>query len=861
MSSLESTDPGDTPPPIIVDENFPPTQTELAVTDTSSKEDTPGIYKFNDANISICRALQDIFKECVFTLFTESKNILETSFDGGQSRITSEQKQILQSVVNISIRNYTTLWYMANTCENILLEFKRGISPNLASLVVLLSLLTTAAAGSSSTCPTFSNADISAGSVNFHKLMETSEACSRKHTTTVEQRFYLATGSKPNPPAVASSNNTLLSYAFSKSVYESTDTLNHLMDTQMLEEVLQLRARASIRAANNLFSKAKDTITHKFKKASLVSVKKTVQDIHDPAKTTEQSEKVFERITPTPTQKMEAERLMLKTAHANKERVKQVVDQNFAAYKTQLIDTSTYEENKMVYKTLDELFSLDFGVSCQFINDPMRPYASCTYSLIGADVDYKTISQVLETLLEETKLGLKALGVTGIENASSQLFLKIMLVHYTDSNIIELGDFYQSIRSIIGIVAQMDNLVSDGKLFRKIAKDMYTDLSAAPFELLMKDTGVTSLLDKGFNADILFEGIVKDVISYKNQESGIRDAVRDKAALANVLHEVGLVYKDLIGELPTPMSNFLNTTVTTVFEVATKSVTVTGNTACGVLDNFEEFSGLAGQLPVGFAQGLATLQVEVFQQATKGVASIGDAHSSYWDVYGNTTYMVIILTIMMYFGATDIVKKFFIILTDCITGSRNVAEALLRDSKKDYSSFGNEGNIKEIDNQAANRTYDNQQLAIDYGNQGAPPTANQQRRIGNGNQQDANPGNPVPRIERVEISYDQAKAMIEGKGAGKRNNFYTSSVFNNPQETGILSIAKTANELKQIQQGNIVVGTGRNLTKYDGPFYTGGSGTRKHKKRIGAASKHHKKRRRGTKKPSKKRRATRRKRS
>jgi len=39
-----------------------------------------------------------------------------------------------------------------------------------------------------------------------------------------------------------------------------------------------------------------------------------------------------------------------------------------------------------------------------------------------------------------------------------------------------------------------------------------------------------------------------------------------------------------------------------------------------------------------------------------------------------------------------------------------------------------------------------------------------------------------------------------------------------------------------------------------------GGGTRKHKKRIGAASKHHKKRRRGTKKHSKKRRATRRKR-
>ena len=137
-------------------------------------------------------------------------------------------------------------------------------------------------------------------------------------------------------------------------------------------------------------------------------------------------------------------------------------------------------------------------------------------------------------------------------------------------------------------------------------------------------------------------------------------------------------------------------------------------------------------------------------------------------------------------------------------------------------------------------------------------TANQLLAIGNGDQN--NQANPP--IERVEISYADAKAMIQATGARKRNNFFTSSAYGgvNEIETGPLSIAKTANESKGIDVGSIVYGNGRNVQRYNGRFFSGGAKTRKHKKRFGAASKHHKKRRRGTKKPSKRRRATRRKR-
>ena len=116
--------------------------------------------------------------------------------------------------------------------------------------------------------------------------------------------------------------------------------------------------------------------------------------------------------------------------------------------------------------------------------------------------------------------------------------------------------------------------------------------------------------------------------------------------------------------------------------------------------------------------------------------------------------------------------------------------------------------------------------------------------------------------EREEISKPDAKAMIQATGAGKRNNFFKTSVFGgvNEEETGPLSIARTANEIKGIEVGDIVSGNGKNYKLYEGRFFFGGAKTRKHKKRIGGASKHHKKRRRGTKKPSKKRRATRRKR-
>lgn len=111
---------------------------------------------------------------------------------------------------------------------------------------------------------------------------------------------------------------------------------------------------------------------------------------------------------------------------------------------------------------------------------------------------------------------------------------------------------------------------------------------------------------------------------------------------------------------------------------------------------------------------------------------------------------------------------------------------------------------------------------------------------------------------RQPISIANAKASIMN---GSRNVFFKNSIPTDTSignTTGRLSIAKSANPDKGIIVGDIIVGTGRNIQKYDGPFF-GGARTRRHKKRKGA-SKHYGKRRRGTRKCSKKRRGTRRKR-
>jgi hypothetical protein len=65
---------------------------------------------------------------------------------------------------------------------------------------------------------------------------------------------------------------------------------------------------------------------------------------------------------------------------------------------------------------------------------------------------------------------------------------------------------------------------------------------------------------------------------------------------------------------------------------------------------------------------------------------------------------------------------------------------------------------------------------------------------------------------------------------------------------------------KSQYKDEIIYGPTNNPKPLDFEVFLGGTKTRRHKKRIGAASKHHKKRQRGTKKPSKKRRATRKKR-
>ena len=111
---------------------------------------------------------------------------------------------------------------------------------------------------------------------------------------------------------------------------------------------------------------------------------------------------------------------------------------------------------------------------------------------------------------------------------------------------------------------------------------------------------------------------------------------------------------------------------------------------------------------------------------------------------------------------------------------------------------------------------------------------------------------------RQPISIANAKASIMN---GSRNVFFKNSIPTDTSignTTGRLSIAKSANPDKGIIVGDIIVGTGKNIQKYDGPFF-GGARTRRHKKRKGA-SKHYGKRRRGTRKCSKKRRGTRRKR-
>jgi hypothetical protein len=825
-------------------------------------EDNPELQIFNDVLISMCEAFQFILLKCALITYDESKIALETSFDGGPSRITPEQKSKLQSVVDISIRNYITLYHLTSAFENIFRLFKRGITSNFATLFVFLTLFCSVVSGIGSACPKYTEPDIISGKLNFFDILKTYDSCKIANTVTVQEKIYIDKTDGPSKPPVTADETTILAYNYAKERFEATNTYQNLKDTRRLESLLHTRAMQFLLSSNNMFERLNTVVVHKYEQASKIYVNKTLNDPLDPERKETLLVPVFSAMTPTQAQieEVKNKRLQQRIAQGksygksySKSYDEPVIKPNTT---TSIADKQVSDDNYLVFKTFQELFHLDFAASCKFVEEGLNSYNLCSYTLSGPSVDFDSPLLLLNTLAQECLDGIKTLGVTGLEgqNTQGKFFLKLMSVHSKDDRILQLGDFYTTIQRIIDIPIKLKYLVTDSTKFKQLAKTMFSNvLDKESFEQIMTDTSVPGILDEGIglSKNTKFESIVHKIKTDRMSVQEINDAIRDPLFLKSWLHEAGLMFNDIMTELPMTENAriFLNNTLTTAFQVANHLVLTTGNVSMTGIDQGAHFARIGFHIGAKSAEAADRFSTTVYntgndmleifaEEATDFERSFLQQGKDFILNYQKTVVLFFVGLLMCYAGGPE---KF-------VRSGWGAVNAF-QEGKNEYQRLreASESNPRrrEIDNVAANQPSANPRLTIGYDSP----------------QPIANPGNQgAPRIERVEIPYDQAKAMIEGKGAGKRNNFYTSSVFNNPQETGILSIAKTANELKQIQKGSIVVGTGRNLTRYDGPFYTGGSGTRKHKKRIGAASKHHKKRRRGTKKPSKKRRATRRKR-
>lgn len=813
----------------------------------SLSEDKLWVGEFNDASIAMCRALQAMFLTCATTLYTEGNSIIETSYDGGQTRITSDQKRQLQSVVETSVRNYTTLVYLTSTMEKIFLEFKRGITSNFAILGVLLSMLSTAVS-SSSKCPEFTNADIFTNSVNYHELMKPDDACTREHTTTFQEKFYVNTEPfTPKPADITDSMSAKLSSAYKIQKYEATKSKDALRDTTKLEGVLNNKASAMMVATTRMLTKALDSIQHKFDLASEITIMKEIPDTLDPSNKTLSTQSrvgVFERIQPTDKERETAKYHFQQTADYNSLSADDTASEleNAVTYRKNMDDQLPFREQQMVGKSFEELFRLVFGVSCEFIDDKKRPYSLCTYTLTGARVNYATIGQVLKTLMSLSEEGLKQLKVTGLdEGIDDKTFIRIMLKHY-ESRTLRLGDFYKAVQRLSHIVKKMEKLVSNGDLFQQLAKTLYSDMSKESYETLMTATGINGLMDAGFDKDILFQDLIQRIISLKSQKEGIEDSLHEKSGLASALHIMNLHYKDIMGELPPGAEKWINTLTETVFKVNIGFVNMVGNVSLDMFGKVEETAGLMTDIPRDSAYIIRQSQRALGNQVEKTINTVGDSLNSVLKPFIQACFGLFIL----YFVYKIKGKTKMNPAADLVRGTRETLSELPETGlfSKVYglftSSKSDSGARREIGYEVEPQPSANLRPTI--GDVTPPPPPRQTTYKG-----------PAAIQNLLNTSGQLEITLFKNEANGLRPRVTVKLMTSSHTHKGkivykILDVSKSKFEevLESDEFGY-------------SPFF-GGAKTRRHKKRIGAASKHHKKRRRGTKKPSKRRRATRRKR-
>ena len=824
-------------------------------------EDNPELQIFNDVLISMCEAFQFILLKCALITYDESKIALETSFDGGPSRITPEQKSKLQSVVDISIRNYITLYHLTSAFENIFRLFKRGITSNFATLFVFLTLFCSVVSGIGSACPKYTEPDIISGKLNFFDILKTYDSCKIANTVTVQEKIYIDNTDGPSQPPVTADETTILAYNYAKERFEATNTYQNLKDTRRLESLLHTRAMQFLLSSNNMFERLNTVVVHKYEQASKIYVNKTLNDPLDPERKETLLVPVFSAMTPTQAQieEVKNKRLQQRIAQGKsygKSYDEPVIKPNTT---TSIADKQVSDDNYLVFKTFQELFHLDFAASCKFVEEGINSYNLCSYTLSGPSVDFDSPLLLLNTLAQECLDGIKTLGVTGLEgrNTQGKFFLKLMSVHSKDDRILQLGDFYTTIQRIIDIPIKLKYLVTDSTKFKQLAKTMFSNvLDKESFEQIMTDTSVPGILDEGIglSKNTKFESIVHKIKTDRMNVQEINDAIRDPLFLKSWLHEAGLMFNDIMTELPMTENAriFLNNTLTTAFQVANHLVLTTGNVSMTGIDQGAHFARIGFHIGAKSAEAgdrLTTTvyntgndMLEIFAEEAKDFErSFLQQGKDFILNYQKTVVLFFLGLLMCYAGGPE---KFVRSGWGAVNAFQEGKNEYQRLREASYSNIGDESNPRrrEIDNQAANQPSANQ------------PSANPRLTLENA------PGQPnrVELANHIPMSREEVLAQLQVKSPSS----FLESEYKDVDRKISLRLRPAVVDGSKPRPAEIMSGS----SIFKGTVYklentNGGAKTRKHKKRIGAASKHHKKRRRGTKKPSKKRRATRRKRS
>lgn len=480
---------------------------------------------------------------------------------------------------------------------------------------------------------------------------------------------------------------------------------------------------------------------------------------------------------------------------------------------------------------LHEMFSLTITVEeCTLINNKM----SCTVIIQGGMMNSQNIVVMFKNMIEKLE---SDTGIKGIKEAMKNPSLMVsILAEYAKKNKASFMTNQRfAVEAPIWTTNLLDRLMQVSRSTSQMPQ-LYRTLANSKLKFALKPNFLRIFVDEHQSA--LFPYVLRMSLGNKVFLPSVTDKFLNMQELTRQLN--------LLNDGPSAITTFTE-------GVSTGLVTFTGALAGTEFGKeVEETLKLSALAAIGIVKtGIVTLNnsgtgaiLRSGESIDKSVNSAATMYGQWWDAAVMVNPLLIICAILITCGSTFLTARFFYnrLMNQHIKSSAHTKNVRITE----------EANTEILKLEQAARISETRARLSAADN---PPQI-----TGTSSALTTVTSSTVPK-EPYNGSVLQ-NYMFNNLGINKPSNFYSRN--SDGTKSGVPTLLKLSQSGKVLRKKTAQKNSP--FIEVGDEFYFIGNdegidgGTRKHKKRIGAASKHHKKRRRGTKKPSKRRRATRRKR-